>query len=291
MEVNIPVKERVTIVETSAGLLYLYEYTMSYSGTTYSNGNIEKRRTLSYSHGVRPSINLKSSIKIVDGDGTEEEPYRLEEDNDTDVTGTLLNTRYIGEYITFGTGENNLYRIVSHETDGLTKITSAEPLKDDEVFKTMNYGNNISFSSTNTIGTFLNGDYLVSYVGDDYDNIIEDTTRWYLGTVGDGSSYKLAKYTDNNMSNYQPSIDEKVGLLRLGELMAGQFNRRENNAIYWTLTPYDSSRIRTIGNDSNAINTSLTTPRSIKPSLNLKSNVIITNGDGTKENPFNITLE
>ena len=303
-----------TTVTTAVGLLNMYEYQSSNNGkvngylndglfwwtlTPYDNSSNVRRLTNNgedYNSnptdfdGVRPSINLKSSIKIVDGDGTEEDPYRLEGDNDTNLSGTLLNTRYSGEYITFGAGENNLYRIVSHETDGLTKITSAEPLKDDEVFKTMNYGNNISFSSTNTIGTFLNGDYLVSYVGDDYDNIIEDTTRWYLGTVGDGSSYKLAKYTDNNMSNYQPSIDEKVGLLRLGELMAGQFNRRENNAIYWTLTPYDSSRVRTIGNDSNAINTSLTTPRSIKPSLNLKSNVIITNGDGTKENPFEIEL-
>ena len=81
---------------------------------------------------MRPSINLKSSVRIVDGDGTIDNPYRLNGDNDTNLSGTLLSSRYSGEYIRFGNDENNLYRIVSHETEGLTKITSAEPLKENE---------------------------------------------------------------------------------------------------------------------------------------------------------------
>ena len=61
--------------------------------------------------------------------------YRLKGDNDTPTSGTKLATRYSGEYIRFGTGENNLYQIVSHETDGLTKITSATPLKENGSYK------------------------------------------------------------------------------------------------------------------------------------------------------------
>ena len=311
-------KERVTIVETSAGLLYLYEYTMSYSGTTYSNvylnnglywwtltpystvnnwniesnGNIEKRRTLSDSLGVRPSINLKSDIKIIDGNGTKEDPYRLEGDNDTNLSGTLLNTRYSGEYITFGTGENNLYRIVSHENSIGTKITSTEPLKSGGSFITSAFGNNTTFSSTNTVGLFLNGDYLTSYVGDSYNNMIEDSTIWYLGPVEKGSSYKLAKYTDTNMSSLTSSTTEaKVGLLRLGELMAGQYKSYENNIYYWLLTPYGISTVWNISNGSGYVPS--ITPSdlaAIRPSLNLKSNVIITSGDGTLQKPFQITL-
>ena len=37
------------------------------------------------------------------------------------------------------------------------------------------------------------------------------------------------------MSGYAKSTNAKVGLLRLGELMSGQFDRYGNNSFYWTL--------------------------------------------------------
>lgn len=210
------------MVEDPVGLINAYEYTMSYSGSTFSNGYLNnglfgwtvtpfsssRIRTLNFGviasdsptnpNGVRPMINLKSTVKIAGGDGTENNPYRLSGDYDTNLSGTLLNTRYSGEYITFGIGENNLYRIVSHETNGLTKITSAEPLKDSGTFRTSAFGDNNIFSSSNTIGNFLNNEYLTNYVGNVYNNMIEENTIWYLGTVAEEDSYKLAKYTIDN---------------------------------------------------------------------------------------------
>ena len=96
-----------TMVEDAVGLLNYYEYVTSYRGassstgylnnglywwtlTPYSSSNV---RSVSYngsngnsspsssSAGVRPSINLKSSVRIVDGDGTIDNPYRLNGDN------------------------------------------------------------------------------------------------------------------------------------------------------------------------------------------------------------------
>ena len=78
-------------------------------------------------------------MKIIDGDGTADNPYRLQGDNDI-PTGALLSTRSSGEYISFGTGENNLYRIVSHENGTGTKITSAIPLKDSGSYKKIKFG-------------------------------------------------------------------------------------------------------------------------------------------------------
>ena len=305
-----------TIVTDAVGLLNMYEYQSSYHGTTYSNGYLNNGlywwtltpystsdvRTVSYhgdagyispssAYGVRPSINLKSSVRIVDGNGTIDNPYRLNGDNDTELSGTLLSSRYSGEYIRFGTGENNLYRIVSHENGIGTKIVSAEPLKDSGAFKTMNFGSNTTFSSTNTIGAFLNGDYLTNYVDSTYSDMIEDSTTWYLGTVGDGTSYKLAKYTDTNMSGYTTTTDAKVGLLRLGELMAGQFDRYGNNSIYWILTPYSTSRVRNVADNGIAGFNSPSYARGVRPSMNLKSNVIITGGTGTKSDPFTLALK
>ena len=303
-----------TTVTDAVGLLNMYEYQSSNNGETngYLNNGLYWWTLTPYStsyvryvsihgnalnynpagaNGVRPSINLKSNVKIVDGDGTVDNPYRLNGDNDTDLSGNLLSSRYSGEYIKFGNEENNLYRIVSHENSTGTKIVSAEPLKSSGTFITSAFGSNTTFSSTNTIGTFLNGDYLTSYVDSSYSNMIEDSTTWYLGTVGYGTSYKLAKYTNTTDNILTSSITTaKVGLLRHGELMAGQFDRYGNNTSYWTLTPYSASRVRFVYNNGDANGGNPTDAYGVRPSINLKSNVVITSGDGTLQNPFEIEL-
>ena len=308
--------EETTIVTDAVGLLNYYEYVTSYRGASSSTGYLNnglywwtltpyststvwnvsnlgsaRSRSPSYAYGVRPSVNLKSSVRIVSGDGTIDNPYRLNGDNDTNLSGTLLSSRYSGEYIRFGNEENNLYRIVSHENGSGTKIVSAKPLKSSGTFITSAFGSNTTFSSTNTIGAFLNGDYLTNYVDSTYSDMIEDSTTWYLGTVGSGTSYKLAKYADTNMSSTNSSTtDAKAGLLRFGELMSGQFDRYGNNTYYWTLTPYSSSNVWGVYRDGNAYYNSPSTAYGVRPSLNLKSNVQILNGDGTLNSPFEIQL-
>ena len=319
-ETTATTKPAETTMETApVGLLNIYEYTMSYSGTTYINGYLNNRLdwwiitpysssfvrcvynngSASYdspsnARGVRPSINLKSSVRIVDGDGSADNPYRLNGDNEKDLSGTMLNTRYSGEYIRFGIGENNLYRIVSHENGTGTKITSAEPLKSGETFVESTFGSNTTFSSTNTIGTFLNNDYLNTgngYLTDEDIAMIEDATTWYLGTVGSGASYKLAKYTNETDNILTSSVTTaKVGLLRMGELMAGQFDRSSNNTDYWTLTPYSSSRVRYVSSVGYADVYRPSRAEGVRPSINLKSNVQIVNGDGTLNSPFELQL-
>ena len=204
----------------------------------------------------------------------------------------MLSTRYSGEYISFGTGENNLYRIVSHENGTGTKITSAIPLKDSGAYKTLAFGSNATFSKDNTIGTFLNGNYLTSgtYLTSEQVNMIEDNTTWYLGTVVDGDNYKLAKYQDVTGNNLITSTTTaKIGLLRMGELMAGQFDKDGNNTTYWTLTPLDASDVRDVYNGGSGHDGSPTYSYGSRPSMNLKSTVKIVSGTGTKSDPFVIS--
>ena len=114
-----------------------------------------------------------------------------------------------------------------------------------------------------------------------------DSTTWYLGTVESGTSYKLAKYTnatDNILTS--STTTTKVGLLRLGELMSGQFDRYSNNTTYWTLTPYSSSIVRSVSRNGDADSNIPSNAYGVRPSMNLKSNVVITGGDGTKTDPF-----
>ena len=101
-----------------------------------------------------------------------------------------------------------------------------------------------------------------------------------------------AKYTDPVMSSLTSSTTSaKVGLLRYGELMVGQFDRYENNTYYWALTPYSTSNIHRVDNYSTATyGYSASSVFGIRPSVNLKSNVVITGGDGTKQKPFTLEL-
>ena len=305
--------EKTTMITDAVGLLNIYEHTMSYKNassptgylnnglywctlTPYStsyvrgvnyNGNVYNSGPAG-SIGSRPSINLKSAVKIIDGDGTVDNPYRLQGDNDI-PTGALLSTRYSGEYISFGTGENNLYRIVSHENGTGTKITSAIPLKDSGSYKKIKFGSNTTFSKDNTIGAFLNGDYLTSgtYLTRNQVSMIEDNTTWYLGAVGYGTNYKLAKYQDITGSNLTTSTTTaKIGLLRLGELMTEQFSKADNNTSYWTLTPYRTTDVRYVSNLGHSAGSAPGNSNGSRPSMNLKSTVKIVSGTGTKSDPF-----
>ena len=309
--------KKTTMVTDAVGLLNAYEYEMSYKNATYSTGYLNNGlywwlltpSSTSYlrdvnsrgyvntfsptnSHGSRPSVNLKSAVKIIDGDGTIDNPYRLQGDNDN-PTGVLLSTRYSGEYISFGTGDNNLYRIVSHENGTGTKITSAIPLKDSGNYKKMAFGSNVTFSKDNTIGTFLNGEYLTSgtYLTSDQVNMIEDNTIWYLGTVGSVANYKLAKYQDITGSNLTTSTTTaKIGLLRMSELMAGQFDEEGNNTGYWTLTPFNTANVRYVGSGGIVNSGGPTYSLGSRPSMNLKSTVKIVSGTGTKSDPFQLSV-
>ena len=312
-----------TIVESAVGLLNIYEYTrikgylnnglywctltpeasVTWSIYCVDEGNIG-RNALSGPIGFRPAINLRSDVKIASGSGTESDPYRLSGDNDTDLNGVKLNTRYSGEYIRFGTDVNNLYRIVSHETADLTKITSAMPLKYSSIKYSSNYiekeFNSTNFTTSYGVGKFLNSDFLnqsFGYMTNDQVNMIEDNTTWYLGIIAGNSSntkiYKLAKYTnatDNILTSSR--YIAKVGLLRFGELMAGQFERYSygSSSNYWLLNSNGDTEIHYITYEGNAETRGISSSANVKPTMNLKENVVITGGDGTKNNPFTIEL-
>ena len=315
---------KTTMVTTAVGLLNAYEITMSSTGASSSTGYLNNdvfwgsltpynslfmryvstggslmfsQSTTAY--GIRPSINLKPTIIITSGSGTKSDPYRLNGDNDTPTSGTKLATRYSGEYIRFGTGENDLYQIVSHEKPDTTKITSVTPLKENGNYKKIAFGSDATYSKNNTIGTFLNGEYLTSgnYLTSTQVNMIEDDTIWYLGTVSNANSYKLAKYTDEACTTLTTNVTTaKIGLLRLGEMLNAQVDKSSNNADYWILTSsasnprYIMTTNKTDDGTASTGSSDTTITHGIKPTMNLKSNVVITGGDGTKENPFTVSL-
>ncbi len=324
--------EKTTMITNAVGTLNAYEYTKSYDGTTYSNGYLNNglsfrlmnpynstnrvwfvnndgsssRYDPTYAYGVRPSINLKPGLEIITGDGSERNPYRLSGDNEKPDQGRLLNTRYSGEYVRFGTGENSLYRIVSKEFGGV-KLVSAEPLKTNNstLLKKFNtVSGNASYnpaSEASEIAFFLHNTYLNptnKYLTQKQIEMIIDTP-WYLGAVGSGGNYKLAKYKDESSSTLTTDqIETKVGLLRLGEQLASQSQRHivkgatEETGLtvnYWLITPFDNTKARSIIANGYAYSNDPTSEAAIRPCVNLIENIKIIRGSGTKKDPFEIS--
>lgn len=76
-----------------------------------------------YNFSVRPAFVLKKNIKVVDGTGSKDDPYIIDDFKKGKV-GSKINTRYSGEYVSYG---DTLYRIVEKE-DGYTKVVSNDVL-------------------------------------------------------------------------------------------------------------------------------------------------------------------
>ncbi len=313
--------EKATLVTDTVGLINLYEYTMSYNNISttdgylnnglwwfllnglssseiysvkFDDGSVGSIVDTGYSFGIRPAVNLKSNIKITSGIGTSDNPYRLEGDSDIVIEGTLLSTRYSGEYINFGIGNNKLYRIVSHENGNGTKIVSDLPLMNSssEFLASPFDTTSLYYSADTTIGKFLNGTYLTAdtYLSSTMIKLIDDGT-WYSGTVFSGESYKFAKYGDiNSKEVVSTNSTAKVGILRIGELMSNQTLPCYENVNYWFITRYSNTKLRRAGYNGDSYFDPPQSSFYFKPAMNLKSNVIITGGDGTKNNPFEVKL-
>ena len=63
------------------------------------------------------------------------------------------------------------------------------------------------------------------------------------------------------------------------------------NTAYWLITPINNNiSVRLLNGNGALYQYNILNSFAIKPSLNLKENVIITSGDGTLQNPFEIEL-
>ena len=87
------------------------------------------------------------------------------------------------------------------------------------------------------------------------------------------------------------ATDAKVGLLRLGELLSGQFDKNDNHSDYFVLTPYDTLKVYTVCADGTIYEDGSADYMTFHPAMNLKSNVVITGGKCTKESPFTLALK
>ena len=310
----------VTTTTAPVGLLNSYEYYMSYKNVSYetgylnigyywwllnpnntsfvwnvsNSGYVGSNNPSSFTRGGRPSINLKSGIQLSGGSGTKADPYTILGDKEEVTIGTtLLNTRSSGEYVKFN---NELYRIVSIENN-ITKIN-----KNDYVRDTSNNVLTKQFSTSVTYGGGTSDDYWDYYLNNtwynsldpSYQNMIVEST-YYIGTSG----YNYKKAICATASNTVTTKDcEKttstwtglVGLPGYGEMFASQQGSGySTSSDMWLMNSYDTSYVWLVFDNGCGNNYIASPTGGGRPSINLKSNIKITGGNGTKDNPFEIS--
>ena len=208
-------------------------------------------------YGVRPSINLKSDILISGGDGTREKPYKIEGDKKIAKVNDKLNSRVSGEYVNF---DKKKYRIVGIENE-VTKLTSVDYVRDDSGEETY-------------------------YLGEYFDNVsYKDTVCSESNTI---ETIKKCSKTSSTWTGY-------VGLSRAGEMFSAQLGEGDSSSSdMWLISPYikEYSYVRYIFSRGYLYCSDLhsTVVGGVRPSINLNSDVIITGGNGTELEPYDIKL-
>ncbi len=312
---------------TPVGLLNSYEYYLSYKNTSYGSGYLNigywwwllnpysssdvwsvfsngyaGSNYPSDTNGVRPSINLKSNIQLSGGSGTKDDPYTISGDREQPtINTTLLNTRTVGEYVVFDedgdTLTKELYRIVGIE-DGKIKLNKNDYVKSGTTTLTK------KFSTNTTYGNGTSDDYWDYYLNNTWYNSLAqksmlDKGTYYIKVMSSGFYKNFLCNTNNTTETTKDCVKTTsiwnsgyVGLPRYGEMFSSQQgNGYNSSSTIWLITPYSSSLVWYVYNHGSAYNDNPSNTYGVRPSINLKSNIVITGGSGTKSNPFTITLK
>ncbi len=312
---------------TPVGLLNSYEYYLSYKNTSYGSGYLNvgyywwllnpysssnvwfvyNNGSANYSNpsntrGVRPSINLKSNIQLSGGSGTKDDPYTISGDREQPtINTTLLNTRTVGEYVVFDedgdTLTKELYRIVGIE-DGKIKLNKNDYVKSGTTTLTK------KFSTNTTYGNGTSDDYWDYYLNNTWYNSLAqksmlDKGTYYIKVMSSGFYKNFLCNTNNTTETTKDCVKTTsiwnsgyVGLPRYGEMFASQQgNGYNSSSTIWLITPYSSSNVWSVSGLGHAGSSNPSNTFGVRPSINLKSNIVITGGSGTKSNPFTIALK
>ena len=246
------------------------------------------------------------------GQGTDVIDQVLDKKTDELYTDEHGDIRYYGaspnNYVSFN---NELWRIIG-VIDGKIKIIRNESIGNDAWAS--DDSNNWDNSS---LKSYLNGDYYNS-IDETYRNMISEET-YYLGGATDSnyetltaSGYYNAERDSSQVYSGNPaSTTQKIGLMYPSDYGYAAGSSCLSTALYnydggcknsdylysgeyeWLQAPYasDSSFAAHLHSAGSVFGSdSVTNSFAVRPVLYLNTNVEITGGDGSKSNPFQVSL-
>lgn len=229
-------------------------YINNEGGISNTNNNL--------SHGLRITITLKNSITGLSGDGTETNPFIIEQDQ-----YQVLADAKIGQYLKYS---NYIWRIID-KGQGTVKVVLDGILDEKRTFDLNS--NTFNPNSYNNIGYYLNNNFYQSLNNSDY--IVN-------------SNYAADNYNLESNYDYRQTsnklVTAKVGLLSIGNLFIDEYS---NTVI---MNPYnDEDIIYIIDNNYHLYGDMVTKEMSIRPVIVLDNTLKIQTGDGSKKLPLEIS--
>lgn len=278
-----------TTIEENIGLLSAYEYKEAGGENSYLNigeywwtssinssnvawyvyskgalNNTVSSGKTYYAYGVRPTITIKGDTKVLNGDGTKDNPFNL----DTS-TNNILNSKYVGEYIKYN---DYVWRII--ETDEkYVKVAMDDVIKENNEDYLTTYGSSNYMSIKSGIGNYLNKTF--------YDSL--NNKEYILNHEFNMGRYdKTYNYDFNKITEYKEKMN--VGLLQLGEL----FITDVDHYFLSTRTITSDGTIYEVLEDGKIYAGSRKDEKRVRPTIYLKPDISVSGGNGKKDDPYMI---
>lgn len=206
-------------------------------------------------YGVKPVITIKSNTDYISGDGTQDNPYIIE--NEFGLFGSFVKL------------DNMIWRIYQvNETEVRLVLNNyIENL-------TYQYSNNSSYHNDTVSGSiayYLNHTFLNSLSFKDKVNEV----KWPNGFYNSSNNYD---YLDS-LSN---TVDSKVALISIGDI---RLNNKLENYFTMTGTQNRSSSVYSISKYGKVSTKNIGTNLNVVPTISINKD-LLTKGNGTINSPF-----
>ena len=233
---------------------------------------------------------------------------RLQDNNGCEVLSS------ISEYKSTTSARGSLITYSSYNIDDMYTDTISSNAKtiidswyeENILNKQDSSGNNLSNYVTD--GTFCNARSIVSSNGIKLNGIINflGTNKILYKNITFKCTHDYEKFSVTTKYG-NAHLKYPIALITTDEIMyAGGINRvinkemylSQNLTTYWTMTPYNLyTGYSSVGNshmyDSGAFDaySALSSERGLRPVINIRSDVLISQGDGTIDNPYRLSLQ
>lgn len=210
--------------------------------------------------GIRPVITIKANIEYIDGNGTKDNPYKIEKENG-----------YFGSYVKL---DNQLWRIYQvNETE--VRLVLNDYLKVNNTPLKYNYStnNNSTYNTKteNSIAYYLNNTFLNSL---SYKNKI-NTVKWSNGYYGSATNLDYTEALKNTTKS-------KIASISIGDI---RLNNELDNYLTLTGTKLKGTLIYTINSNQKLFTKTVSTKVNVIPTISINKD-LLTKGTGLYNEPF-----
>ena len=210
-------------------------------------------------YGIKPVITLNSTVELIEGEGTKDNPYQIEKENDLFASYVKL--------------DNDLWRIYNIEDNNLKLVLTDYLKTDDENYQTI-YSNTTSFHNDEKVGT------LAYYLNNTYFNRLNYSDQILNNYWSNGY------YSSENNFDYTEALDKEVDT-EIALLSIGDINLVPSLDEFFLSTGLNNmdNKIYVYNNDGIITDQRVTSKANVVPTISIDKN-ILTKGTGTIDDPY-----